>query len=122
MTKSDITKAFEPIRKNKLRFVYKVFQNNSRGRLGIKDVPDYYIVDKLNNRAFWIESKVGADKLSEGQINFLESHNNIENVFTFVITDKNYLDIITGILDTPSNFLSLVLETREIINKAKGIK
>ena len=95
VTKSTITEELNNLR----RFGFEVmnFNHNDKMPAGARDMTDYLITGK--DKVFWIEAKLGRDKLTEGQRRYMNWIIRISErlghrtVYWFLITEENYIRI-----------------------------
>lgn len=95
VTKKDITGELAKLRK----FGFKVIvnQENRRKRTGAIGLADYLVIGR---KFYWLEAKIGKDTPSEVQDEIMTKLQNIEGqgIIADYITDKNYKEIVDGIL------------------------
>lgn len=96
VTKSDISKSLKDLRKyGFLVFTFNAWRGSHSGNKGF---PDHVILK--GSRMYFLEVKIGKDKLSKEQKEFWKGiiglHN--PNVFYQIVTENNYQEIIKIIL------------------------
>jgi len=94
--KSIISTAFKEL--EKYGFIVRNLQTNERLRKGMADLPDIIVIGKrFFGDIYFVEVKIGADKLSKGQKvmkEYLECSGNY-----FIADETNYKAIIDEILN-----------------------
>jgi hypothetical protein len=101
ISKAEIGKAFRQLEK----FGYKVWNFGSKSRLtsGMQDWVDVVVARKIFKEwitnIFFIEIKIGKDKLSKGQIDTRQILQAISEKY-YLVNESNYQDIIEQIIQS----------------------
>jgi hypothetical protein len=95
-TKSNITKKFKQL--EKYGYLVKTFNDRRAISKGAKGFIDHLIIGK--GRMYFIEVKIGKDKLSNEQEAFMMEVNRVKcnNIYYLIATENNYELFFRGIL------------------------
>lgn len=81
MTKSEITKALKQL--ERYGWIVKTFNSNRYNMTGAKGFPDHVLVNATKKELVFIEVKLGKDKLSPEQCEYLVALRGVAEVIIF---------------------------------------
>jgi len=94
MTKTELNKEFDIF--HRLHWLVKTWNSKQPMPIGAKGWVDYILISP--NNIYYIECKIGKDKLTEEQ---KEVKNYLEHIGAkyYEVTDKNYVDVFESIIN-----------------------